>query len=217
MHAKWNLFLFVILFSIFTGLIDASHHLLLKSITVDISKNVLGTSATIPSQVGDIRIIAQKYIPTPTPQKPTGNARKIDDVTWTVDVPKDNKQATSAEILSALNAYRQKKGQSALSWDNSLGDYAQSRATGFSEKNALDGHAGFLDYINNQDGFKKLGFSKLGENSSIGFVNGGTNLIEQVYGQSPGHDENQLSSKWSHVGIGTSGTASNLVFGGGRL
>jgi uncharacterized protein YkwD len=214
MHAKWNFFLIVILLTCFTGLIDASQPLY-KSIAIGLDGHVLGASEK-PSQVNSIQIVERKNVPTPIPS-PYGKSRKIDDVTWTIDVPKDDRHATPQEILIALNIYRQKKGQAPLSWDNKLASYAQERANGFAASNALDGHAGFLDFVNNQDGFYKVGFAKLGENSAIGFIVNGTKLIETVYAGDQPHDDNQLASKWTHVGVGVSSTASNLIFGGGRL
>jgi uncharacterized protein YkwD len=66
----------------------------------------------------------------------------------------------------------------------------------------------------NNDGFGKLGFSSLGENSSYGYLLEGVHLIEWVYAGDAPHDNNQLNSEWSHVGIGVNGTATDLIFGG---
>jgi hypothetical protein len=41
-------------------------------------------------------------------------------------------------------------------------------------------------------------------------------LIEWVYAGDKPHNDNQLSSKWSAVGIGISGSATDLVFGGSK-
>jgi uncharacterized protein YkwD len=38
-------------------------------------------------------------------------------------------------------------------------------------------------------------------------------MIEEFYRGSPGHDENQLSTQWTHVGIGVSGFYTDVVFG----
>lgn len=127
------------------------------------------------------------------------------------------KMGTAQEVLAALNAYRQKHGKGTVSWDQKLAEYAQSRAAYFTSKGDLDNHAGFSDYINNQDGFKKLGFMSLGENSSYGYKLNAVHLIEQIYAGDKPHDDNQLNSEWTHVGIGIDGTATDLVFGGRKF
>jgi len=116
--------------------------------------------------------------------------------------------------LLALNSYRQRNGRGALAWDGKLGDFAQGRASSFNSSGKLDNHAGFTDFINNHDGFHVLGFQSLGENSSYGFTLEAVHLIETVYAGDKPHNDNQLSSNWSSVGIGVSGTATDLVFGG---
>lgn len=162
--------------------------------------------------------VYQSIVPTPAataaPTMPWGQARQIDEHTWTIDVKHDDHMTSAQEIFSALNVYRKQRGKGELSWDSRLASFAEGRANGFNEKGDLDAHAGFQDYIHNQDGFNKLGFFALGENSSIGYTLNGTHLIEWVYAGDKPHDDNQLSDQWTHVGIGVAGDATNLVFGG---
>ncbi len=166
--------------------------------------------------VGQKKLVIPTATPTPLLQKSQewGKAVQIDEHTWTMQVKNDEKQGTPQEILQALNSYRQKHGKGSLSWDSSLANYAHSRANEFSQKGTLDGHKGFMDFMNNQDGFSKLGFSSLGENSSYGYTLEGVHLIEWVYAADKPHDDNQLNSEWTHVGVGVVGVATNLVFGG---
>jgi uncharacterized protein YkwD len=124
--------------------------------------------------------------------------------------------ATGNGIVDALNDYRRQHGKHALSLDNKLMQFAQERANLFNSKGDLDGHAGFQDFIHNQDGFAKLGFWKLGENSGIGHAIEPKSLIENAYGSSPAHNDNQLDNAWTHVGIGVSGSATNFIFGGSK-
>lgn len=181
-------------------------------------------------QVKQMEIGQTKFTPSPTPtpnpveskqesnndSKPTwGKAKQIDQYTWTIQVKNDARNATPREIYEALNSYRQKKGKSLLSWDDKLAGFAQDRANFFSSQGKLDSHAGFREYMN-QDGFSKLGFNSLGENASFGYTLEGVHLIEWVYAGDKPHDDNQLSSEWSHVGVGASGTATDLIFGGKR-
>lgn len=166
------------------------------------------------SQVQVLEIEEKKNLITPTqPQEVMGRSKQVDEHTWTITVEKDERNATAGEIHQALNAYRQKNGRSGLQNDDRLSSFAQSRAEYFTKEGRLDSHKGFQDFITN-DGFNKVGFFALGENSSYGYVLEGTHLIEWVYAGDKPHDDNQLSNDWTHVGIGVSGTATNLIFGG---
>ena len=156
----------------------------------------------------------------PEPIQPKSNEVQEEQKSQTNKIadekPQEIKESNTSEnvFLKALNDYREKNGKSLLSWDERLADYAKARAESFVVLGGLDHHAGFQDFINNQDGFKKLGFSTLGENSGYGHTQDPTYIIEEAYGKSTLHNENQLNSKWSHVGIGVSGTSTNFVFGG---
>lgn len=146
-----------------------------------------------------------------------GTATQIGEHTWTIKVGEDKTTGTAQELLAALNAYRQRHGKGILIWDNKLGEFAQLRAAYFASKGDLDSHAGFTDYINNQDGFKKLGFMSVGENSSYGYTLEAVHVIEWVYAGDKPHDDNQLNGEWTHVGIGVDGTATDFVFGGKKF
>jgi uncharacterized protein YkwD len=171
--------------------------------------------------------IGQKASPLPTPTPTSippdtsnaawGVAQKIGTHTYTMTIQPDGLMGTPLEMLAALNSYRQQQGKGALAWDDKLAGFANSRAEYFSQKNNLDSHAGFSDYLNNQDGFKKLGFANVGENSSIGFTLQAVHLIEWVYAGDAEHNNNQLNSDWQYVGIGVNGTSTDFVFGGNKL
>ena len=149
--------------------------------------------------------------------QPWGVAKQIDDVTWRIKVGQDAQMGTPAEILIALNDYRRRYGVSNLSWDSGQSNYAQSRAVYFNKIKNLDGHKGFIDFLNNQDGFNKLGFYELGENASFGYKLSGVHLIEWIYAGDEPHNKNQLNRVWNYVGIGVDGTATDLIFGTGKL
>lgn len=168
-------------------------------------------------------------VPTPTPTifrkivtpaddgQPWGVAKQIDDVTWRMKVGQDAKMATANEVLLALNEYRKRYGSSALNWNTKLADYAKLRAEYFNKIKNLDGHKGFIDFLNNQDGFNKLGFNQLGENASFGYQLSGVHLIEWIYAGDEPHNKNQLNTIWNYVGIGIDGTATTLIFGTGKF
>lgn len=144
-----------------------------------------------------------------------GEAVKTDSGSYTMKVGMDTKMSTADELYQALLTYRQTKGKSNLTWDGRLAEYASSRAS-FICAHGTDHHAGFKDFLENQDGYKKLGYRHLGENMSVGMKLTGTHLIEWIYAKSPGHDANQLGD-WSHVGVGISGNCSTLIFGNQKI
>lgn len=146
-----------------------------------------------------------------------GMVKQIDSHTWTVSVDQDQQMSSAKEIFQALNTYRYARGRTHLQWNDSLATFAQERASLFKQVRTLDGHAGFMQYVNQEDGFHKLGYGALGENSSIGYIVTGTHLIELVYAADSLHDNNQLDSRWRDVGIGVDGSATDLVFGGKKL
>ena len=120
-------------------------------------------------------------------------------------------------MFLALNDYRRRYGASDLNWDAKLAAYALERAMYFNKVKNLDGHKGFQDFLNRGDGFNKLGFNQLGENTSFGYQLSGVHLIEWVYAGDEPHNKNQLNTIWNHVGVGVDGTATALIFGTGKL
>jgi len=162
--------------------------------------------------------ITTNPIPRPTDDStPWGKAVQIDEHTWTMKVQNDDRMSTVEELFTALNDYRRSKGVSVLTWDQKLADYADSRATYFTSIKTTDGHAGFNDFLTNQDGFNILGFNQLGENTSYGYRMLGVHLIEWIYAGDEPHDKNQRNSIWSHVGIGIDGLSTCLIFATGKF
>lgn len=160
----------------------------------------------------------KKVTPVPTiDSEPWGVAKQIDEVTWTMKVGQDEKMATPQEILTALNAYRQRYGSQILNWDKNLGEYAQSRANYLNSIKNVDKHEGFNNYLQNENGFDKLGFTMLGENISYGYKLNGVHTIEWMYAGDKPHNDNQLDNRWNFVGIGVDGLATCLIFGTGKM
>lgn len=147
------------------------------------------------------------------PSIPWGKAEKVDNVTYTIRVGYDSSMTTPQELLDALNQYRTVHSRGNLAWNDTLASYSQSRAQSFQDNKGTDKHAGFNSFLENEDGFSKLGFDHVGENSYYGGPLTGTHLIEWVFSQSPGHNANQLNEKWTHVGIGVTANGVNLIFG----
>lgn len=146
-------------------------------------------------------------------EKPWGQAWRQDDGSYTLKIQEDPGMSTPRELADAINSYRETKGVGRLEWSDALGAYAQTRAE-YIAKNGSDHHAAFNNYIQNEDGYNKLGFNCLGENMSEGFRLSGTHLVEWMYAQSPGHDTNQLNPLYSRVGVGIKDKISVLIFGG---
>ena len=155
--------------------------------------------------------------PTPTDSTPWGVAQQITEHTWTMRIQADSQMATPQEILTALNEYRHRYSAQTLTWDSKLAVYAQSRANFFYQSKNLDEHAGFNNFLENEEGFNKLGFTYLGENISYGYQLSGVHLIEWIYAGDEPHNKNQLDTKWDHVGIGVKGTATCLIFATGKM
>lgn len=169
-------------------------------------------------------IIIKKTLVTPISTKniisdtsPWGVAQQIDEHTWQIRVGEDPTMATPSEILEALNNYRVNHGSQRLTMDSKLNEYAQSRADFIYQRKALDGHQGFIDFLNNEDGFNKLGFTWIGENASFGYRQNGVHLIEWIYAGDEPHDKNQLNNAWNYVGIGVKSTATCLIFATGKM
>lgn len=179
----------------------------------------------LPTQVRSVKITKvvaeekfQENQPTVNQNKDSndhwGVSKQVSDHTWTMRVGEDAQMATSQEIFEALNTYRSVQGKNTLGWNSSLSEYAQSRADFFNKENKLDEHAGFNEYFNNPENIKKTGFYRIGENSSIGYRMTGVHLIEWVFASDAPHNDNQLNSAWTSVGIGVSRTGLDLIFGG---
>ena len=163
-------------------------------------------------------IMKKVIVVTPTPDnEPWGVSKQIDEVTWTMKVGDDEKMATAAEIFEALNNYRQRYGSQILTWDEKLGNYAQSRAVYLNGIKNVDKHQGFNNFVENEDGFNKLGFTMLGENISYGYKLNGVHTIEWMYAGDKPHNDNQLDNRWYFVGIGVDGLATCLIFGTGKM
>jgi uncharacterized protein YkwD len=133
--------------------------------------------------------------------------------TQTIVPTKSIPDSPAVLVFNVLNDYRAKNGSTPLVFDKNLQVFAQSRADMFASQGGMDNHTGFQSMLN-ENGFSALGFNALGENSSFGEWGSSSNLIENIYASSSLHNTNQLNPEWTHVGIGISGTATNLVFGG---
>lgn len=189
----------------------------IKSLVEEENEEITPTPVVSASPTpSPIAIVNPTAIPEPTTSD-WGVAEKVGDHTYTIKVGNDEQMASPREVMDALNAYRSTNGISTLSWSDTLASYAQTRADHFKNIGTVDGHEGFNNYLENESGFDKLGFRKLGENSYFGGPLTGTHLIEWVFSQSPGHNANQLDSGWSHVGVGVTDTSVNLIFGGDKM
>ncbi len=200
------------------GIIDPRSTYLIKETVEEIeiipTINPVLEKIVTPSPIG----VKKKIQPTPTiDNEPWGLSKQIDDLTWTIRVGEDAKMATEKEILDALNEYRRVHGSQILTLDEKLTNYARERAKYLNGIKTVDQHKGFDDFVNNQDGFNKLGFTTLGENISYGYRLNGVHIIEWMYAGDEPHDENQLNNRWNYVGIGVDGLATCLIFGTGKF
>src|SRR5690606_33887998 len=104
-----------------------------------------------------------------------GQAVQVSETGYRMKINHDERMTTAQELFEALNNYRYTKGESRLTWDGRLAEYATQRAA-YICANGSDGHAGFKDYVENQDGFTQLGFYRLGENMSAYYKMEGVHL-----------------------------------------
>ncbi|RJQ24421.1 CAP domain-containing protein [Candidatus Parcubacteria bacterium] len=192
---------------------------LTKTQVIEIEHQIIPTpTITILKPQIKVSYKSQKAPPiTPEPTKEWGIAKQIGEYTWTMNVGEDERMATPQEIFQALNDYRQRHTGHSLNWDDKLAQYAQDRANYFIYIGKTDAHAGFKDYLEIQDGFIKLGFAGLGENSSFGYKLLGVHLIEWVFAGDKPHNDNQLNPEWTEVGIGVNNTAVDIIFAKERL
>jgi len=203
-----------------------------KSTILNINNNSSNTASTflptVTEENNSSTIIEKKptgeLIPTkeikkiiPTPTEVWGVAKQIGEHTWTMKIGEDSTMATANEILSALNEYRKVHGSQIVMMNDKLQKYAQERAIYLNSIKSVDQHKGFTDYMENQDGFNKLGFTALGENISYGYKLNGVHIIEWMYAGDEAHDKNQLDNRWNYVGIGVNGLATCLIFGTGKF
>ena len=178
----------------------------------------------IPTAVPTKKIIISPkptiiYVPKPKVVGSTeqwGISKQIGEVTWTMRVGEDAKMATPKEVLDALNVYRVRRGVGQLTWDDNLAKYAQTRADYLASIKSTDEHKGFIKFLDNENGFEKLGFTWLGENISYGYRMEAVHLIEWLYAGDKPHDDNQVNSRWNYVGVGINGTANAIIFGTGK-
>lgn len=178
------------------------------------SNGSVSSASILPTQ----SIVVKKYRkPAPTDSTPWGMAQKIGEHTYTIKLGQDAQMGTPQEILEALNIYRQTKGKGTLEWNDTLAHYAQERANTFKTIKSTDAHKGLNDYLDNQDGFVKLGFNRIGENSYYGGPLLGVHVIEWLFASSVEHNANQLDSDWSYAGVGVTNTSVNIIFGGSKM
>ena len=198
----------------------------LQNLISPLSNNQAVPLTTIKIQPTEVmpspnKIGVKKNYPAPTKtainNEPWGVSKQIDEHTWTIRVGEDATMTTAKEAFEALNEYRRVHNSQILTWNDNLANYAQTRADYLNGIKEVDGHKGFSDFVENQDGFNKLGFNNLGENISYGYKVNGVHLIEWVYAGDEPHNKNQLDNKWNYVGIGVKGLATCLIFGTAKI
>ncbi len=178
------------------------------------AKEVLAASSSaIPSSTISATLIATESA-TPSAIKKSKPSAKPKAAPASVSDNSTN--ITPLNVLTALNNYRQQNGKPSLILDHKLHEYAQTRSDYFLSQGKMDNHQAFNQFMDN-NGFSIVKFNSLAENSSAGFTGTSQELIEQLYGKSSGHNNNQLSTKYTHVGIGVSGQFTDIVFGGSPL
>lgn len=183
----------------------------------EIARIVTPPVTTSPKPTGHIFRTPTRMAQDPNLPQEWGVAKQVGEHTWTMRVGQDEKMGSPQEIMGALNDYRRRFGAAILMWDEKLANFAQSRADYFDTSQGLDSHKGFGEFLEKEDGFNKLGFNAVGENSSYGYVMTGTHLIEWIFAGDEPHNKNQLNKDWAYVGIGIKNEAVDIIFGTGKF
>lgn len=156
----------------------------------------------------------KKTVVTPSqPNIPWGTTEKIGDHLYRTFVANDDRMGTPDEIVAALNKYRKDNGQAPLQKYDKLCGFAQKRADEQQAAGSLDSHKGFEEYMNDENHWKELDVTAVGENASYGYVLSGTHLIEWVFDSDEEHRGNQLNPSWSLVCPAVSGETVDIIFG----
>lgn len=144
---------------------------------------------------------------------PWGTTEKLGPGLYRTYVANDPAMGTPEEILRALNNYRKSHNAGELQTDTSLCQLALRRAQEQDKVSNLDGHKGFSDYMADQNHWKELNVTAIGENASYGYVLSGVHLIEWIFDSDIEHRENQLNPNWNLACAGTSGATVDIIFG----
>ncbi len=144
---------------------------------------------------------------------PWGQTEKIGDHLYRTYVGSDPAMGTPDEILTAINNYRHPHGAQEVHRDDGLCKLAQSRAQQQDKLGNLDEHKGLEDYMKDDNHWRELNITAIGENASYGYVLSGVHLIEWVFDSDVEHRSNQLNPQWNLACAGTSGVTVDIIFG----
>lgn len=168
----------------------------------------------VATNAAEVKIANKKTVVVPSqPNVPWGTTEKIGDHLYRTFVANDDKMGTPDEIITALNKYRKDNGQGPLQKYDKLCGFAQKRADEQQKAGTLDSHKGFEEYMNDENHWKELEVTGIGENASYGYVLSGTHLIEWVFDSDEEHRSNQLNPTWSLVCPAVSGETVDILFG----
>lgn len=173
-----------------------------------------GTPYTIATNSAAVKLTNKKTVVVPSqPNVPWGTTEKIGDHLYRTFVANDDHMGTPDEIISALNKYRQDNHAPTLQKYDKLCGLAQKRADDQQRAGTLDSHKGLEDYMGDENHWKELDVTGIGENASFGYVLSGTHLVEWVFDSDAEHRGNQLNPSWSLVCPAVSGETVDILFG----
>ncbi len=188
-----------------------------NSLTLKQSPNsfIVSTKSATIAALPQTQLIQEK-VPAKIPIQdniPWGTTEKIGDHLYRTFVANDSHMGTPDEIIAALNKYRRDNGQAPLQKYDRLCPLASKRAIDQQTAGTLDGHKGLEDYMNDENHWKELDITGIGENASYGYILSGTHLIEWVFDSDAEHRGNQLNPSWSLVCPAVSGETVDILFG----
>lgn len=170
-------------------------------------------SAQLTASFSAIIPLPATSIQKPVSSTPWGTTEKIGDHIYRAYVGNDPAMGTPGEILAALNAYRKTHGAGELRFDDGLCRLAQLRAQQQDKLGNLDQHQGLIDYMKDDNHWRELNITAIGENASYGYIMSGVHLIEWVFDSDAEHRTNQLNPDWTLACAGVSGVTVDIIFG----
>lgn len=134
--------------------------------------------------------------PTPTPVEPTPEEPNKP----TEETPSTSVSAIEKAVLDLTNAERQKAGLASLQSDSKLMDSARAKSKDMSAKNYFS-HTS-PTYGSPFDQMKSFGISYRAAAENIAMGQRSAEEVVKAWMESPGHRQNILDAKFTHIGIG---------------
>ncbi len=147
---------------------------------------------------------------TPTPTPFAWTVEKINEHETQLSLPPDPRMSTADELFDEMNSYRSSHKVPTVQKDDLLCSIAQNRANEQLANGALDDHAGFDKYAQNQNEFSTMGEVLFGGGQPQYAVH----IVEYGWDRSlTGHREAIQDPSWQYGCGGIAGYYAVFIFG----